>query len=103
MLGNLIDDKSKDDQNDKQEEGKYSEEEIRKAFNTIIFGSQSSEYDTYDSILDIPIDLFIACEKQINNKIESSMTCVEDVINSKRTDYVSAKSNDESGSNDESE
>ena len=64
----------------------YSEEEIRKALNTLIYGCNSGK-DSYESIAEIPADLFAICEEQINRKTED-MACIEDKIQSMRSDYV---------------
>lgn len=47
----------------------YTEEEIRRACNTLIYGAGSGK-DTYESIMDIPGDLFSRCIQQMNRHID---------------------------------
>lgn len=69
----------------------YSDEEVERACNTLIYGVNSG-YDIYDSIMDIPEDLRAQCIEQINRAIEEEgVASVEDTIHSQRSDYVSPK------------
>lgn len=64
----------------------YTKEEIEKACNTLIYGSDSGK-DTYDSILEIPTDLFTMCEEQMNDYLGGDVASIESEIQTHRMDY----------------
>ena len=72
----------------------YSEEEVKKACNTLIYGTNSGR-DTYDSIMDIPEDLRAQCIEQINHVINEKAAGVEDTIKVHRSDYIPPQLNEE--------
>ena len=63
----------------------YTKEEIEKACNTLIYGSDSGK-DTYDSILEIPTDLFTMCEEQMNDYLGEGVESIESEIQTHRID-----------------
>ncbi len=64
----------------------YTQEEIEKGLDTLIYGSNSGK-DTYDSIMDMPVDLYRMCVFQIDFFKGAYVADIWTEVQSKRSDY----------------
>ena len=77
----------------------YTQEEVEKALNTLIYGSSSGK-DTYDSIMEMPIDLYRICTFQIDFFKGANLADIVDEVQAHRSDYVASdKSKDKQNEN----
>ena len=64
----------------------YKKEEIEKALNTLIYGSSSGK-DTYDSIMEMPVDLYRMSTNEIDYYSGADVADIWTEVQSKRSDY----------------
>ena len=60
--------------------------EIEKALNTLIYGSSSGK-DTYDSIMEMPVDLYRMSTNEIDDYSGANVADIWTEVQSKRSDY----------------